>query len=405
MLSISWGQRKPSYAFVVVGSGYGGAITAARISAALNQPHSVCILERGKEWPVGDFPDDVPGILLNTRSALNRLGLYEFLTYKDMSIIKGSGLGGTSLINANVAIIPDIDLFERQGWPKGIKYPEMQPYYERARTMLAALPVPNAHNLRKVQALDKRAVQLGQDAQTVNVAVNFQIDGPNPHGVQQRPCTECGDCVTGCNVGAKNTLYMNYLPEAVKNGTDIFTQAEVEWVEKLSTGGWRIHGTHVDELTGGDSFTIDAQNVILSAGSLNTTDILLRSESKGLKVSPALGTGFSGNGDFFGLAYDGDDATDVLGYGNRAAKPNESAPPGPSIVGVVRYNGNAPLEQRITVEDFSFPSAYVQAAKATFAAIHGDPTKVGNEAQAQQRIQNDLTPGSNEYSRTGALNH
>jgi len=408
MLSISWGQRKPNYSFVVVGSGYGGAITAARISAALHQPHSVCILERGKEWPVGDFPDDVPSILLNTRSDLNRLGLYEFLNYKDISVIKGSGLGGTSLINANVAIIPDSDLFERQGWPKGVKYPEMQPYYERARSMLAALPVPNAHNLRKVQALDKRAAQLDQQAQTVNVAVNFQIDGLNPHGVAQRPCTECGDCVTGCNFGAKNTLYMNYLPEAVKKGTDIFTQAEVDWVERLSTGGWRVHGKHVDELIGEESFSIDAQNVILSAGSINTTEILLRSESKGLKVSPALGTGFSGNGDFFGLAYDGDDATDVLGYGKGVAKQNESRPPGPSIVAAVRYNPTAPVEQRIAVEDFSFPSAYVQAAKSVFAAIGGEPTTTVNEAQRKARIQTDLDSildPSAVHTPAGALNH
>ena len=327
MLSMSWGQRRQSYTFVVVGSGYGGSITAARISA-VQQPHTVCILERGKEWSVGDFPDDVPGILLNTRSDLNKLGLYEFLDYKDISIIKGSGLGGTSLINANVAVIPDPEVFERVGWPNGIRYPELQPYYERARAMLAALPVPNASNLRKGQALDKRAAQFGQEAQRLNVAVNFQIDGANPHGVMQHPCTECGDCVTGCNFGAKNTLYMNYLPDAAKNGTDIFTQTKVEWVEKLSSGGWRIHGTHIDDGSE-DSFTIDAQNVIVSAGSINTTEILLRSESHGLKVSPAVGTSFSGNGDFFGLAYNGNDVTDVIGYGKRVAKPEESKPPGP----------------------------------------------------------------------------
>jgi cholesterol oxidase len=124
MLSISWGQRKQKYNFVVVGSGYGGSITAARISA-IQPAHTTCLLERGKEWAVGDFPDDIPSILLNTRSDLNKLGLYEFLTYKDISIIKGSGLGGTSLINANVALIPDADLFERGGWPKDIRYPEL----------------------------------------------------------------------------------------------------------------------------------------------------------------------------------------------------------------------------------------------------------------------------------------
>ncbi len=405
MLSMPWQQRKKSYKFLIVGSGYGGSIMAARLSAALQEPHSVCILERGKEWAVGTFPNDLPGILQNTRGDANPLGLYEFLNYRDISVIKGSGLGGTSLINANVALVPDEEVFERTGWPKGIKYQDMQQYYDRARAMLAAVPVPKAADLLKVKALEKRAVQLGKHAEALNLAVNQTIDGLNPHGVEQHPCNKCGDCVSGCNFHAKNTLYMNYLPFAAKNGTDIFTQVKVEWVEKLNGGGWRVHGKHYDDAKQ-ESFTLDAQNVVLSAGSLNSTELLLRSEMHGLKVSPAVGTGFSGNGDFFGLAYNGDDPTDVLGYGNRAAKPNEAGPPGPSIVGVVRYNGNAPLEQRITVEDFSFPSAYVQAAKAVFAAIHGDPTKVGNEAQERQRIQNDfnLDPAA-AYSRNGALNH
>lgn len=403
MLSISWEQRKSSYKFAIIGSGYGGSIMAARISAALQQQHSVCILERGKEWSIGDFPDDVPGILSNTRSDLNTLGLYEFLVYDDISVIKGSGLGGTSLINANVAIVPDREVFERTGWPKGIRYEEMQPYYDRARGMLAAAPVPDAMNLLKVKALEKRAQQLGQHAVALNLAVNFLVDGPNVHGVIQHPCTKCGDCVTGCNFSAKNTLYMNYLPLAAKNGADIFTQVKVEWVEKLNNGGWRIHGQRTDGLTE-NSFTLEAQNVVLSAGAINSPEILLRSEMHGLKVSPALGTGFSGNGDFFGLAYNGDDPTDVLGYGNEVPAPDESKPPGPSIVGVIQYNAAAPLEQRITVEDFSFPSGYVQAAKAVFAAIRGETTTVGNEAQRNQRILTDfdLTSG---HSRNGALNH
>ena len=72
MLSIPWEQRKATYEFVIIGSGYGGSITAARISGALKQPHSVTILERGKEWAVGDFPHDVPGVLSNVRGDTNK---------------------------------------------------------------------------------------------------------------------------------------------------------------------------------------------------------------------------------------------------------------------------------------------------------------------------------------------
>ncbi len=404
MLSIPWNQRKTSYKFVVIGSGYGGSINAARISAALGQPHQLCILERGREWQPGNFPSDVPGVLQNARGDTNPLGLYEFLNYKDISVIKGSGLGGTSLINANVAIVPDAEVYRLAGWPRSLRYEEMLDYYERARKVLAAEPVPDAHTLLKVQALQKRAAELNTVATPVNVAVNFKFDGPNDQGVLQRPCVKCGDCVTGCNFAAKNTLYMNYLPMAAKNGADIFTQIKVEWIEKLSSGGWRIHGRHVSSPLASESFTLDAANVILAAGAINSTEILLRSEMHGLKVAPPLGTAFSGNGDFFGLAYNGADETDVLGYGQRQPAASGPAAPGPSIVAVIRYNGSAPVEKRIAIEDFSFPSAYVAAAKLAFAAIRGDDTRIGDEEEQRQRVLTDLN-AAQQYARDGALNH
>lgn len=404
MLSIPWENRQSVYQFIVVGSGYGGSIMAARLAAALNQPHALCLLERGKEWQPGDFPDDVPGILRHTRSSANPLGLYEFLAYRDISVIKGSGLGGTSLINANVAIVPDPEVFELAGWPRSMRYEDMKTYYERTRAVLAAKPAKGVADLLKFQALDRRARQLGGAAEPLNIAVNFEIDGPNPYGVEQHPCNKCGDCITGCNFRAKNTLAMNYLPMAAAAGADIFTQVKVEWIEKRDGNLWRVHGRYYRSPRDSKSFTLDTRNVVLAAGSINSTEILLRSEMHGLTVSPALGTGFSGNGDFFGLAYNGDFQTDVLGYGRRAPAPGNSAYPGPSIVGVVRYNGGAPPEKRITIEDFSFPSAYVTAAKAVFAAIRGDDTVLGNEAAQQQRVRKDFDPGA-VYAPDGALNH
>jgi cholesterol oxidase len=107
MLSNNWNQRRKKYDFVVVGSGYGGAIMAARLSAA-SPKKSVCILERGREWPVGKFPDTLTEVAAAVRNPLtNPLGLYDFLSFSDISVIQGSGLGGTSLINGNVAVTPD----------------------------------------------------------------------------------------------------------------------------------------------------------------------------------------------------------------------------------------------------------------------------------------------------------
>jgi cholesterol oxidase len=405
MLGLDFANRKQNYDYVIVGSGYGGAIFAARLATAkLNPQPSICLLERGREWPVGGFPDEPAAVLAALRDATNPLGLYEFINYQDISVIKGSGLGGTSLVNANVAIIPDAEVFAQANWPRTITRDVLMPYYLRARQMLAAGPHPDAINLAKVQAMERRAVEFGNHAYALNINVNFSIDGKNPFGVEQKPCTNCGDCITGCNVGAKNTLYMNYLPMARNAGTEIYTQTQVEWVERLASGGWRIHGTHYAADCSSQFFTLDAKNVVLSAGAINTPEILLRSEMHGLSVSPVLGTGFSGNGDFFGLAYNGSYVTNVLGYGTKPPVPGGSLPPGPTIVSAISYDGSVPIEDRFTVEDLSFPTAYVLGAKAAFALLHGDPTYAGNASAQQQRT---LADGDllHPYRIDGALNH
>lgn len=404
MLSGNWSNRKSHYDFVIVGSGYGGAITAARISGAnLNAKPSVCILERGKEWPVGTFPDRLDEMLVQQRSSANPLGLYEFLTYRDISVIKGSGLGGTSLINANVAIVPDRDVFARAGWPATLSFDALQDGYDKARAGLDARPHPRKSQLAKVQALDRRAAELGQESVALNIAVNFDPAKRDPLGNLQAACNDCGDCVTGCNFGAKNTLYMNYLPLARKNGTEIYTQTKVEWIEKLSGGGWRIHGRYYRNNVFTEPFTLTARNVILAAGSINSTEILMRSEMHGLAVSPRLGSGFSGNGDFFGLAYNGDHRTNVVGLGQKVNDPAAGTPPGPTIVAAILYGSTLPVDQRMTIEDLSFPSGYVQGAKAAFAVLRGEDTDVGDEAAERERIARDLNPFITNSSK-GALN-
>lgn len=403
MLAKDWGQRQKAYDLVVIGSGYGGAITAARISGA-GLKKSVCILERGKEWPVGQFPDTLPaGVAAAYNSLTNPLGLYDIPVYKDIAVMKGSGLGGTSLVNANVAIMPDEEVFQGPAWPRTITRSVLQPYYDSARKMLAANPHPRALQLLKVQALERRAREIGNEAIALNIVVNFTIDGLNAHGVPQKPCIDCGDCVSGCNVGAKNTLYMNYLPLARNNGTDIFTQAQVDWLEKLPGGGWRIHGRRHGELFP-EGFTLEAGCVVLSAGSIGSPEILLRSEIHGLSLSPRAGTGFSGNGDFFGIAFNSAYETNVLGFGNHLDNPwSKTNAPGPTIVGAIRYNPKLPVGQRFTVEDLSFPSAVVGAAMVAFGALGGEPTEVADASEEAARLARDnpLAP----YQANNAMNH
>lgn len=413
MLSKDWSQRKNRYDYIIVGSGYGGAITAARITAARGV--STCLLERGREWKIGDFPDNLKKVVQNVRHPhFNPTGLYDFQLFPDISVMKGSGLGGTSLINANVAIVPDEETFLQQAWPLNIKLPELLPFYEKAKTMLGAQPhkrgnAATPNSLLKVRALDKRAREIGLSQFPLDITVT-QEKGQNAAGIEQNACNNCGDCVTGCNVGAKNTLYMNYLPVAARQGCDIFTGIEIKWIEKLADR-WRVHGVRHERLRS-TAFSLESNNVILSAGSLGTPEILLRSEMKGLKLSPKLGTQFSGNGDFFAMAYNTDHQLNTMGFPGKKsnhqwAKLGFEA--GPSIVGAVKYNlgGSTPLGKRILVEDFTFPSSYLTTAMAALKVFgrSGEDTDIGDEKAEVRRQLNDnkLSP-YNYKPNQGALN-
>ena len=405
MFTSNWADRKKSYDFVVVGSGYGGAITAARIATAnLNPRPSVCILERGKErWPGNHrFPDTLDGLAEELRSDVNPDGVFELLQYRDITVWKGCGLGGTSLINANIAATPDPEVFDQGAWPRELRWEHLRPFYDLARKTIGARPDPRAWTFSKVKAMDRRAQQLGLHAVPLDLAINFDGTGLNEYGVPQRPCRACGNCTTGCNRLAKRTLYMNYLPMARNAGAAIFVQKKVKWIEHIPGGGWRVHG---EDDEGGQAwpFTLDAANVVLAAGSINSPEILLRSETHGLRLSPRVGSRFSCNGDFFGLAYNSDMRTNVSGFGARELPAGMDAP-GPAIVSAIHYNGTARVGDRFQIEDLSIPSAYLAAARQTFPLLQREDSDAGDEAEEQRRIERDRRNGE-DPDPDGALNH
>lgn len=130
---------KDRYGVIVVGSGYGGSITAAPLAAA---GHAVCLLERGKEWIPGSFPDELGEVIKEIRTQRNPLGLYDYLVGDDQDVLVGNGLGGTSLINANVVIRPDTELFQSERWPQALREAaakgELDPHMTRVIAMQRA---------------------------------------------------------------------------------------------------------------------------------------------------------------------------------------------------------------------------------------------------------------------------
>jgi cholesterol oxidase len=409
-LADNWNSRASEYDVVVIGSGYGGAINAARIaSSALNPKPSVCVLERGAEWLPGTFPDSQDEMLPHRLSEKNPLGLYQFSRHKDISIIQGSGLGGTSLVNANVAIIPEDKVFDNNRWPGAIKMSALKEFYARAANTLEIHQHIRGESLAKVQALKRKA---GSDAhfELLRLAVNFERNEIDENGVERRPCNDCGNCVLGCNARAKNTVYMNYLPIAKRHGAKIFTQIKVRYISELKTGGYLIHYERfIPRQAIAETGTLIARRmVILSAGSLGSSEIMLRSREKGLPLPDTTGTRFGGNGDFFGLAYNGDTRTDIVGFGGLINdKDRFSVKAGPTIVAALRYNQSKPLQEQITIEDLSVPSAAMKAVKALLPLLPGKDTD-GNpildfkdNAQEAGRRLRDV----GDFHIDGALNH
>ena len=118
-------ELQPVYGVIVIGSGYGGAISACRLAQA---GHSVCILERGKEWTDASglddrikFPTTPEGLLEERRTEDNPTGLIDYKLGHDIDVLSANGLGGTSLINANVAIEPEVSVFDQDRWPTAIR--------------------------------------------------------------------------------------------------------------------------------------------------------------------------------------------------------------------------------------------------------------------------------------------
>jgi cholesterol oxidase len=421
-LSDNWNQRRADgYDVVVIGSGYGGSITAARLVTAnwSDAKPTVCILERGKEWLPGQFPDELADAAGEIRS-INPLGVYDFRLGSDISVLMGSGLGGTSLINANVAFQPDAEVFDEPRWPQAIRTArnagELQHYFDRVRATLFAGPHPDGLSLSKVKALKQGADAVpGAEFGLTDIAVNFQFEGANHWGVAQHKCINCGDCATGCNVGAKNTLDTNYLAIAKSGGAHIFPQVEVRRLEKDPGGGYLVHYRRREK--DGDQIedgTLKAKRtVVVAAGALGSTEIMLRSRRHGLALPDAVGTRFGGNGDFFGIAYNSNLRTDVLGWGayptSRRARRLQPAAgvtlhPGPTIVSRIKYDTSRPLKKRITVEDLSFPLMYVDAARSAFAFFIGQDTDPGDSLDELGRRLRDIGAFDPALEK-GALNH
>lgn len=374
----------PQFDVVVVGSGYGGAVAAQRLSALATTPGGqrlrIAVLERGREYLPGNFPDrfaDLVGHLrVNGAGTLgaptNPEGLMDWRLGGDVGALVANGLGGGSLINAGVCEPADHEVLRSEAWPEPWRgnRPLWQQLYARAQAQLGAVSWPRdgSHKQRAMEQLAERldARALPVMLSIVSPAGTATGQAPADGSAPGAPCLRCGDCFTGCNVGAKRTLGHTYLYRARGQGARLFTGATVHSVQALADAPddgaprwvvrWRL--TDPNRLPGGTQlFEVRARHVVLAAGTFGSTEILMRSREHGLAVSGQLGEGFSANGDLLSAYHDiGADA---------GCNPSEDQPladrlSGPTITTQLHWqtlSSPAAVPQRHTLQDLTVPGA------------------------------------------------
>ncbi len=273
--------------FVIIGSGFGGSVSAMRLA---RKGYRVAILETGKRWRSRDFP--------RTNWVLHRyfwapmlrfFGPQRITLLKGVMVLHGTGVGGGSLVYANTLMRPGDELFGDAAWPGGLDWrSELAPHYATALKMLGAAVNPVL--MESDLMLQKLAGHFGPDAvrsfHPTEVGVYFGESGktvPDPYfggeGPERTGCTLCGGCMIGCRVGAKNTLDFNYLYFAEKSGTKVFPETSATRITPRE-GGYDVDTVRSTSWVRAKGPTFRAKRVILAAGVLGSVELLFRNRDR-----------------------------------------------------------------------------------------------------------------------------
>ena len=350
------------YEVIVVGSGFGGSITACRLAEAGKH---VLVLERGRRWETDEYPRTIGDRWLYDNDCPQRCnGWLEFLPFRHMVVVTGAGVGGGSLVYANVSEPPPPDTFD-QGWPPEITYAELEPHFTKVGEMLNVQEIPDDQLTRRFELTREaaNAIGAGNRFRKFHLAVrfnedwNYHLEDPfnakhakfedNGFGRRQGTCIHCGMCDMGCPVHAKNTLDLNYLAYAEDHGVEVRPLHLVRVIEPHD-GGYRLHYDRIEpderRLVRG---TVTGRRLVLSAGSIGSTALLLRcrDEYRTLpNLPPALGERWSANGDFLTPAF--------YNHSGRLISPTH----GPTITCGINYlDGEKYGQERYHIEDGGFP--------------------------------------------------
>ncbi|MFG3407978.1 FAD-dependent oxidoreductase [Streptomyces sp. NPDC048142] len=333
---------------LIVGSGFGGSITAYHLAAG---GAKVTMLERGPWLESDDFEHD---FLLG--SSYTRI--FDFTVGDGMSLLGGNCVGGGSVVYFAAMPRAPRFVFDRTGsigrrmWPAAISRDALDPWYD---VVSEALPVTTQSWEDVSYAGGLFAAACDHAGRTAN---------PVPTAVDNSKCTNCNWMMAGCRFDAKRSLLLNYLPAARAHGAEIRPLHEVQKLTRTGNGGYRVHYNTIDDtdyrLSNG-SGVIDAKIVILAAGAGATPVILQRSAADLGGMPHAVGRYFSGNGERLNNAVINEErARDLLGLdrGDDIAYLANQIGKGPVVASWDNLDGSLPEHSRFSLEQLYFPPGF-----------------------------------------------
>ncbi|HET8639918.1 MAG TPA: GMC family oxidoreductase [Solirubrobacterales bacterium] len=289
------------YDWVVVGSGFGGSVSALRLT---EKGYKVAVLECGKRFSDDDFPKstwDLRRYFWAPRIGFR--GIFRLSTFKDVVVVSGSGVGGGSLGYANTLYVPPNDFFEDSQWSDLEDWERvLAPHYEEAQRMLGVVVHENDDPADQLLRELGEELGVGETYRKTPVGVFLGESGKtvaDPYfggeGPERTGCMQCGRCMVGCPHGAKNTLVKNYLWFAERGGAEVQDSRTVTDIRPLGAAdgseGYEVASERSGVLPGRGRSTIRARGVIVAAGPLGTNKLLQRCRLGGSlpQISPRLG--------------------------------------------------------------------------------------------------------------------
>ncbi len=287
-----------AYDFVIVGSGFGGSVSAMRLA---QKGYRVAVLERGRRFRDDEFPRSNWNVWKYLwLPAARCFGILQLSVFRDLMVLHGSGVGGGSLVYANVLVEPGERLFEAADWRRLKDWKAvLRPHFATARAMLGVTENPRlTASDRAVEAVAS-SLGVGRTFRPTQVGVFFgkeEVEVADPYfdgdGPRRTGCNHCGACMVGCRTNAKNVLVKNYLYFAERWGAEIRAETTVERIEPIPGGEadgarYLLHlaGTTDWPLKG--RWRIRARNVVVSAGVVGTLKLLMRARDED-RTLPAL---------------------------------------------------------------------------------------------------------------------